>query len=116
MRQRLLVSLSLVMLLSVAPGGASAADASGPAEKFSRGVVNSVTGLVSEVALNIFRRTVGEEQQDSLLGIPAGAVTGLVYGVVDGVMRTGGGIVDLFTFPVAIDGSYGPMVEPAFAF
>lgn len=86
----------------------------GPAEKFSRGLLNSVGGLAGEVTLNVFHRSVGDEGSDDFLGVAAGAVCGLVYGVMDGAVRMGAGLVDLFTFPVAINGSYEPLVEPEF--
>lgn len=122
----LIASLALVATLCFGPRPSAAQayiaehyqgefpEEAGPAEKFSRGLVNSATGLPGEVVLNVFNGAIGDVQYDGLFGVAAGSVSGLIYGVMDGAVRMGAGLVDLFTFPVEINGSYEPLVEPEF--
>jgi len=66
--------------------------------KLWRGLVNTFTGIGE-----IIRQPIVCTKEDGWIGVPVG----LVNGVVMSVVRTGAGIVEVFTFPVPFDDQVG---------
>ena len=66
--------------------------------KLWRGIVNTFTGLGE-----IVRQPIVMTIEDGWIGIP----TGLINGVVMTFVRTGSGLVEVFTFPVPFDEEIG---------
>lgn len=101
MRSFIVILLLGAMLL----GCTCALYASTPGEKLTRGVANVLSGLI-EVPL-----TIGEEwkaSNNALVGIVAGTFKGLAWAVC----RTGSGIYDILTFPIAVPENYQPLFKP----
>ena len=82
--------------------------------KFSRGVVNTATGLPGEMVAHTILRT-SEGTNDGAFGTISGALTGLFVGTGWGVVRMGSGVFDMFTFAVPVNDNK-PLLEPEFAF
>jgi putative exosortase-associated protein (TIGR04073 family) len=89
---------------------------SGPEDKFARGLLNTAGGLAGELVSSVFYGTLEGGDDNSLLGVGKGAMVGVFGGVVKGAIRTGVGLVELVTFPIKIDGSYDPLLDPEFPF
>lgn len=62
--------------------------------KLWRGVVNTVTGVGEMV-----RQPIVCTREDGAIGVPVGIINGVFMSVV----RTGAGLLEVFTFPVALD-------------
>ena len=73
--------------------------------KVWRGLVNTVTGVGEMI-----RQPVVCTREDGWAGLPVG----LINGVFMSVVRTGAGIVDVVTFPIAIDADigFGSLLNP----
>ncbi len=75
-------------------------------EKLWRGVVNTFTGIGEMI-----RQPVVCAREDGEAGIPVGIINGVFMSVV----RTGTGLLEVFTFPVALESTLGfrsPMNPP----
>ncbi len=109
------LAIALVSVLALAAAPARAADyATDAVWKFSRGAVNTATGLPGEIVAH----TVLESTDRGLAGVPAyvsSVVTGVVVGTGWGLLRMGSGLFDMVTFAAPIDENR-PLVEPEFAF
>lgn len=66
--------------------------------KLWRGIVNTLTGVGE-----IVRQPIVCTREDGAAGVPVG----LINGVFMAVVRTGAGIVEVVTFPVALDDKVG---------
>lgn len=74
--------------------------------KFLRGLVNAATGIGE-----IIRQPIVCTAEDGGVGVPVG----LINGVFMSVVRTGAGVIDVFTFPLPLDSiGYGSMLNPDF--
>ena len=99
---------ALVVWFAVIPSASAALDAkTGPIRKLSRGVTNTVAGVL-EVPLTISK--VGNEE---------GPVAALSWGLLNGcgaaLGRTLMSVVELVTFPFPLgDVGYRPLLEPEF--
>lgn len=94
----------LLIGLFVVGGTAITADAD-PIDKLGRGTVNALTGLL-EVPKTIY--------QDSVDVNPLfGATFGLLHGAAAALFRTGSGVVDIVTFPLA---PYDVHIVPEYVF
>ena len=67
-------------------------------EKLWRGVVNTLTGVGE-----LIRQPVVFTREDGAAGVPVGIINGVFMSVV----RTGAGLLDVATFPVALDETLG---------
>lgn len=67
-------------------------------EKFCRGIVNTATGVGE-----ILRQPIVCTMEEGVAGVPVG----LVNGVFMAIVRTGVGILEVVTFPVALDEKVG---------
>ena len=95
----------IIVMTALCFGFIGAALANDPGTKLSRGVTNSLTGLL-EVPL-----TIGEEWKASknmAVGIFVGGAKGLVWGF----MRTCSGLYDLLTFPIPLPEKYDSLIKP----
>jgi len=95
----------ILVMAAMCFGVIGTAFANDPGTKLTRGVTNSLTGLL-EVPL-----TIGEEWKASnnmAVGIFVGAGKGLVWGF----MRTLSGLYDLLTFPIPIPEKYDSIMKP----
>jgi putative exosortase-associated protein (TIGR04073 family) len=77
-----------------------------PVSKFARGVTNTATGWI-EVPKQIYKTS---RDHDPVTGLLAGTAKG----VVDGTVRTLGGVFDVATFPIPPYSK--PLVCPEFVF
>ncbi len=67
-------------------------------EKLLRGLVNTFTGWGE-----LIRQPIVQTMDQGWVGVPVGLINGIVMTVV----RTGSGIVEVFTFPVPFDDEIG---------
>ena len=104
----------------------SHAHALGPADdrvpmelsKFARGVANLTVGLPAEIVGRAIVSAHSEEGLQDATSYVGHLLMGGVYGLGWGVVRMGTGIVDVFTFPVALNADNGPIVplDPDYPF
>jgi putative exosortase-associated protein (TIGR04073 family) len=99
-----------VLLIFSAPAAAHAdeMDAGQAFTKFTRGVMNTVTGWV-EVPKRI-------QETTERSGAAAGFTWGLLRGIGHGFIRTAAGLYELITFPFPAPPGYQPVIEPAYVF
>ncbi len=97
----------LLLLVTTSPASAATNVQQGPLRKFSRGVANSLSGLL-EIPLTISR--VGEHEG------PVAALTwGLFTGCGAALTRTAVGLAELITFPIPLSTvGYDPLLQPEF--
>jgi len=101
-------------LMTLGPSTAVADDALG---KLGRGVTNTATGVL-EIPRHM-SLSVQEHYDQGYFGftaLPSGIVKGLFPGVWDALKRTGVGVYELLTFPVAGTKRYAAIYEPATIF
>ena len=116
MRTRLRTALLGFALLASSPSPAHAGEVWVPDAvwKFTRGLVNVVTGLPGEILLHGLG-TPTSDPGDTAGSYTTALLAGLATGVGYGVVRMGSGLVDLATFPVPFDDKNRPLLEPEFA-
>lgn len=78
----------------------------GPIHKLGRGGINIATGWI-EIPKSIYQITVED-------GIVVGLSIGTADGIAKAIVRTGGGVYDIVTFPVPIPEFYEPVYSPEF--
>lgn len=105
MKKAIPILLIAVLILSFS----SAVYAKTPSDKLSRGVANVFSGFL-EVP-----RTMGEEWKISK-NAAVGLFAGFFKGIVLGVVRTGSGLWDVLTFPIAVPKDYEPLYKPDYVF
>ena len=119
MRTMLLAALAALCFTTRAHALGPADDRVPPElSKFARGVANATVGLPAEV---LGRAIVAAHSEEGLQGAKAYVghlLMGSVYGLGWGVVRMGTGIVDMFTFPVALNAANDPIVplDPPYPF
>lgn len=82
--------------------------AQNPTTKLGRGVVNAFSGW-----LEIIKQPYETTKETNLL---AGLTVGIVKGLGMGLLRTGVGFWDLFTFPFPAPAKFEPILRPEFVF
>ena len=104
--------ITAVAMLVLVPGGASASaesmDAGKAFTKFTRGVINIVTGWVE------IPKRIQETSYES--GAAAGYTWGLLRGLGHGFIRTAAGGYELITFPFPAPPGYAPVIQPEYVF
>lgn len=119
MRTLLLAALAALCFTSRAHALGPADDRVPPElSKFARGVANTVVGLPAEI---VGRAVLSAHSEEGLQGATSYAghfLMGGVYGLGWGVVRVGAGLVDVFTFPVALTPDNSPIVplDPPYPF
>lgn len=103
-----LLALVMSMAVSVRAAGEELAKST-PGQKALRGVTNFSLGLIVDWPKTICYEA---REQGPLLGIPAGFLAG--FGL--GLMRTGVGVYELITFPIALPEDYKPILSPRYPF
>ena len=101
------VLITALMVAVVSP--VLAAD--NPAEKFTRGVVNVISGPL-EIAkqLDTEIKASDTKAKKATLGVASGLFKGLAYTIG----RMGSGIWDMMTFPFKVPENYEPVMKPDF--
>ena len=102
-------AVSILLVVVVMLSFSSLVYAKTPADKFVRGIANVVTGGLE------IPRTMGEEWKNSK-NAAAGMFCGFFKGIALAVARTGSGIWDVLTFPVATPKDYEPIYTPDYVF
>ncbi|MDD5449262.1 MAG: exosortase system-associated protein, TIGR04073 family [Candidatus Omnitrophica bacterium] len=98
----LIVIISIFFILNIA----SVCYAQDAGKKLGRGLVNILTGWL-ELPKNIYETSA---KSNPLAGITIGLAKGLGMTVV----RTGAGIYETATFPLALPQDYKPILEPEY--
>ncbi len=96
------VVISAVLLVS------AVCFAQDPFTKLGRGVANTLTGWV-ELPKNIYNTSV----EDNAF---SGLTLGLARGVGMSIVRTGGGLYEIVTFPFPLPQDYQPILQPEYVF
>jgi putative exosortase-associated protein (TIGR04073 family) len=86
--------------------------------KFARGAANALVGLPAEIVGRTIVSAHSEEGLQGATSFVGHALMGGVYGLGWGVLRMGAGLVDVFTFPVALNSDNAPIVplDPDYPF
>ena len=114
MRTLLVASVFALVTVLAAPGARAQDDpVTMGLAKFTRGLVNTATGLPTEILAGCFSAA-SQSRIDSASGYVADLTAAILMGIGRGVVRTGSGIVDLVTFPVPFDDNR-PLFEPDYA-
>lgn len=87
---------------------AESMEAGGAFSKFTRGLINIVTGWV-EIPKRIHQTSL---ESGSAAGLTWGSLRGIGYGFI----RTAAGFYELFTFPFPAPPDYQPVIQPEYVF
>ncbi len=101
--------LALVVIAVMVFSLAAPAFAKTPSDKLARGIGNVATGVL-EVP-----QTIGQEWKKSN-NAAVGIFCGLFKGIAQAVARTGSGLWDVITFPLALPKDYEPLYHPDYVF
>lgn len=96
---------------------ASSAEAEDAVSKLGRGLVNTTTGVLEiprHMSLSV--QELYDEGYFGFTALPSGIIKGLLPGVWDALKRTGVGLYETLTFPVAGAKRYAPVYTPTTVF
>ncbi len=102
-------AIRIIAVCALVLSMAAPAMAKTPSDKLARGIGNIATGIL-EVP-----QTIGQEWKESN-NAAVGIFAGFFKGMVQAVVRTGSGVWDVLTFPVAIPKDYEPLYRPDYVF
>lgn len=84
-----------------------------PMQKLGRGVTNVATGVLEIPRDMLFHGKAGVQQgQYPFTAYTEGALKGLLTGTFKALGRTGSGVWDILSFPVAKPANYGALYQP----
>ncbi len=102
------IALAAAVFAALFTFAAAPARAEDPLTKLGRGVANILTGWV-EIPKTVYNMSV---EQNPFKGL----TVGLLKGTGEAFHRTGAGIYDAATFPIAVPANYESPIDPEYVF